>query len=99
MDSDWNGFSYFLSTNCPNTSYQVSSQLAFQFRRCKIDFQDDGHLGCLIRKILAIFYLQVAPIRPTKFRVNWLFGSGEEQNRFSRWWPSWISDWNDFIYF
>ena len=37
---------------------------------------------------------------PTKFRVIWPFGSGEEaKNRFSRWlpWqPSWISYWNDF---
>ena len=35
---------------------------------------------------------------PTKFRVNWPFGSGEEaKNRFSRWLPwqtSWISDWH-----
>ena len=40
---------------------------------------------------------------PTKFRVNWPFGSEEEaKNRFSRWlpWrPSWISDWHDFSYF
>ena len=40
---------------------------------------------------------------PTKFRVNWPFGPGEEaKNRFSRWlpWrPSWILDWNDFSYF
>ena len=40
---------------------------------------------------------------PTKFGVNWPFGSGEEaKNRFSRrrpWWPSWISDRNDFSYF
>ena len=37
---------------------------------------------------------------PTKFGVNWHFGSGEEaKDRFSRWWPSWISDWNDFSYF
>ena len=29
-------------------------------------------------------YLQVTPLRPTKFPVNWLFGSGEEMNnRFS----------------
>ena len=32
---------------------------------------------------------------PSKFGVNWPFGSGEEaKNRFSRWrpwWPSWIS--------
>ena len=37
---------------------------------------------------------------PTKFQVNWPFGSGEEtKNRFSRglsWPPSWVSAWNDF---
>ena len=35
---------------------------------------------------------------PTKFQVNWSFGSGEEaKNKFSKWrqWqPSWISYWN-----
>ena len=37
---------------------------------------------------------------PTKFRVKWHFGSGEEvKNRLSRWPPSWISDCNDFSYF
>ena len=40
---------------------------------------------------------------PSKFGVNWPFGSGEEaKNRFSRWrpWrPSWISDRHDFTYF
>ena len=37
---------------------------------------------------------------PTKFRVNWPFGSGEEaKNRFSRWLPSWISDWHDLAIF
>ena len=37
---------------------------------------------------------------PTKFRVSWPFSSEEEgENRFSRWPPSWISDWNDFSYF
>ena len=35
--------------------------------------------------ILAIFDLQVTQMLPTKFRVNWPFGSGEEaKNRFSR---------------
>ena len=48
-------------------------------------FQDRGHLGFLIGTILAIFDLQVAPMLPTKFRVKWPFGSGEEvKNRFSR---------------
>ena len=34
----------------------------------------------------AIFDLLNAPILPTKFRVNWPFGSrGAKQNRFKRW--------------
>ena len=38
--------------------------------------------------ILAIFDLRVTPMLPTKFRVNWPFGSGEKaKNRFSRWLP------------
>ena len=50
--------------------------------------------------ILAIFDLQVTLMLPTKFGVSWPFGTGEEaKNRFSRWRPSWISDWNDFSYF
>ena len=43
----------------------------------------EGHLEFQIRMILAIFYLQVTLMLPTKFRVNWPFGSGEEtKNRF-----------------
>ena len=52
--------------------------------------------------LLAIFDLQVTPMLPTEFQVNWPFGSGEAINRFSiwpPWWPSSISDWNDFSYF
>ena len=67
------------------------------------DFQDGchgGHLGFPIGMILAIFDLQVTPMLPSKFGVNWPFSSGEEaKNRFSRWRPSWISDRNDFSYF
>ena len=72
----------------------------------KKDFQDGhhgGHLGFPISMILVIFNLQVTLMLPTKFGVNWPFSSGEEaKNRFSRWrpwWPSWISDQNDFGYF
>ena len=36
----------------------------------------------------------------TKFQVNCPFVSGEEaKNRFSRWWPSWISNRTNFSYF
>ena len=73
----------FLSTNHPDASHQVSCQLAFRFRRRseKIYFQDGGHgshLGFPIGMILAIFYLQVTPIVPIKFRVNWPFDSAED---------------------
>ena len=51
----------------------------------------------------AFIYLQVTLMLPTKFEVSWPFGSGEEaKNRFLRWqpwWPSWISDQNNFSYF
>ena len=40
---------------------------------------------------------------PTKFQVNWTFGSEEEaKNKFSRcrpWRPSSSSDWKDFSHF
>ena len=55
------------------------------------------------RTTLAIFDVQVTPMLPTKFQVNWPFGSGEEaKNRFSRWpprRPTSISDRNDFSCF
>ena len=57
-------------------------------------------LGFPIGTILATFDLQVTLMLLTKFRVKWPFHSGEEvKKRFSRWlpwWPSWVSDWNDF---
>ena len=82
-------FSYFWSTSCPNASYQVSSHgLSVQERKRKIDFQDGcqgAHPGFPIGTILAIFDLQVTPMLPCKFGVNWSFGLGEEaKNRFSR---------------
>ena len=83
-----------------------SISLSVQEKKRKIDFQDGrdcGHLGFPIGTILAIFDLQVIPMLPTKFRVNWPFGSGEEaKNRFSTWLPRrsfWIFDRNDFSYF
>ena len=105
--SDANDFSYFWSTCHPDASYQVSSQLAYWFRRRSkiIDFQDgchSGQLGLPIQTILAIFDPQVNPMLPTKCQVSWPIGSGgEAKNRFSRWSPlrpSWISDQNDFSY-
>ena len=103
--SDRNDFSYFWSTSHPNASYQVfeSTSLSVQEKKRKIDFQDGGHLGFPIGTILAIFDLQVTLMLPTKFRVNWILGLGEEaKNRFSRW-PPWrpacIYDRHAFSYF
>ena len=80
-----------------------SIALSVQEKKFKTDFQDGRHgsnLGFPIITISVIFYLQVTPMLPTKFRVNWPFSSEEEgKNRFSRWPPSWISDWNNFSYF
>ena len=104
--SDRNDFIYFWSTSHPDASYQVSIGLSVQEKRRKIDFQNSrygDHFGFLIGTILSTFDLQVTPMLPTKFQVNWLFGSEEEaKNRFSRWTPkrsSWISDRNDFSHF
>ena len=74
--SDQNDFSNFLSTSHPDASNQVSGQLAFlvQEKKGKIDFQDGCHGGQLrfpIGMILAIFDLQVTPLLPSKFLINW----------------------------
>ena len=50
-------------------------------KKLKIDFQDGrhgGHLGFMIGTILVIFDLHVTSMLPSKFGVNWPFGSGEE---------------------
>ena len=63
--------------------------LLVQEKKRKINFQDGGHgghLGFLIGMLLVIFDLQVTPMLPTQFEVNWLLGLGEEaKNRFARW--------------
>ena len=59
--------------------------LSVQEKKRKIDFQDGrhgGHLGFQIGTILAIFDLQVIPMLPSKFGVNWPFGSGEEAKKY-----------------
>ena len=71
----------------PDISYQVSSQLAFWVKEntFEIDCQDGSwgvHFGIAIKKILAIFNLQVTLISPTKLRINWSFG---KKNGFSTW--------------
>ena len=77
--------------------------LSVQKKKFNIDFQDGGHLGFPIRKVLATFELQVTSILPMKLRVNWHFCSEEKvQNSFSTWLlgqQSWTSNQNDFSYF
>ena len=64
----------------------MSTGLSVQEKTWKIDFKDSGNLGFQIRTILAIFDLHVTPMLPTKFQVNWSFGSGKEAKMiFSRW--------------
>ena len=53
-----------------------------QEKKRKLDFQEGGHgghLGFPSGTILAIFDLQVTPMLPSKFGVNWPFGSGEKR--------------------
>ena len=89
-------------TSIPPMNFE-SIALSVQEKKFKTDFQDGRHghnLGFPIVTIWAIFHLQVTPMLLTKFRVNWPFSSEEEgKNRFSRWPPSWISDWNNLSYF
>ena len=56
----------------------MSTGLSVQEKKLKIDFKDGIHLGFLIETILAMFDVQVILMLPTKFQVNWPFGSGEE---------------------
>ena len=67
-NSNRNNFSYIWSTCYPDASYKFwSNGLSIQKKKRKIDFQDGGHLGFLIRTILAIFDLQITIILHTKF--------------------------------
>ena len=94
-----NNFSYFFNYKSPQCflpsfkSIGLSVQERKQNRRFS-RWRSWRHLAFPIRIILISFDLQVTPMLPTKFQVNWPFGSGEElKNRFSRW------DRNNFSYF
>ena len=79
-------FSIFLiykSPRCFLASLEAIG-LSVQKKKRKIDFQDGshgGHLGFPISTILAIFDLHFTLMLPSKFGVNWPFGSGEEANK------------------
>ena len=73
-------FLIYKSPRCFLASFK-SVGLLFQEKRKKKEFQNGrrgGHLGFRIGTSLAIFDSQVTPMLPTKFQVNWPFGSGEE---------------------
>ena len=92
-------FLIYKTPRCFLVSLELNG-LSVQEKKRKLDFQDGGHLGFPISKILAIFDPKDTPMLPSKFGVNWPFGSGEEEKkRFSRWRPCWISDRHDFSYF
>ena len=50
-------------------------------KKRNIDYQDGSHLGFPNGTILAIFNLQVTPMLPSKFGVNWPFSSEEEAKK------------------
>ena len=93
------------------TKFQVLIPMDFywpsiQEKKFKIAFRDGNcgsHLVFSTGIILTIFDLQVTPMLPTKFGVSWL--SVQEKKgkisfwRWQPWWPSWISNLNDFSYF
>ena len=81
-----NGFCYFSSQTA--LIYILSFELIRLWVK-KENFKMDCEewrlclpLWILDQNISSIVYLQVAPILPTKFRVNSSFGSGELQKRF-----------------
>ena len=92
---------FFLSASHPDTSYQVSSQLAFRFRKRKSKYIFiTAAIGAILdfrSERFYLFFLSAShPDIFIKFRVNWPFGSGEVENRFQ---DSRKSDQNDFSYF
>ena len=81
-----------------------SIALSHQEKKFKTGFKDGRHgcnLGFSIATIWVIFYLQVTPMLPTSFESIGLSVQKKEGkiNRFSRWPPSWTSDWNNCSYF
>ena len=88
------------SPQCFLPSFE-STGLSVQEKRRKIDFQDGchgGHLGYPIGMILAVFDLQVTPMSPTKFGVNWPFGAEEAKYKIFKMAAMGISDQKDFSY-
>ena len=78
-------FLIYKSPQCFLSSYKSVGPSVREKKR-KIDFQDGGHgghLGFRIGTMLAIFDLQVTPMLPTWFQINWTFDL-EAKNTFSK---------------
>ena len=75
--SDRHDFSFFMykSPQCSPLSLE-SIGLLVQEKKRRIDFQDGGHFGFPIETILAISVLQVTPMLPLRYQVNWPRGVG-----------------------
>ena len=99
-----NNLSYFLSTSQPDASYQVSSQLALQFRRRRENrfsrwppswISDRNNFSYFnifksSRCFLPIFKSTGPLVQENKRK---------KVSRWPPWWPSWISDPNNLSYF
>ena len=76
-----NDFSYFFIYKSPQCFLPSFKSIGLSVQEKEtIDFQDGHHGGPLwfpIRMILVTFNLQVSPMLPTKFQVNWPFSSEE----------------------
>ena len=105
--SDWQEFSYFLSTSHPDASYQVSSQLAQGCRRSRLLKQllmphdgrhttDDGHWLTTIA-------------HHEHFVLRWAINTGGFSNRHIKIakiipignprWPPWMPSWKSILNF
>ena len=100
--SEWNDFSNFESLCHCDGSHQVLAQSDLQFgRRCHLKNFKMAVLD--IGMILAILNLCVTVMPPIKFLLNPTYVLGGDVlwtiSRWLPWWPSWISEQNDFSNF
>ena len=84
----------------PDASYQVSSQLAFWFRRSDKKIFKMVAMAAIEPFKLLLIYRSPQCFLPCFESIGLLVSrGGEKKNRFSRWQPSCISDRNNFSYF
>ena len=98
--SERNDFSNFESLCRSYAFHQVSAQSDLQFRR-RYRLKNFKVLGYWKGTILAILNLYVTQMPPITFRLNLINGLGGNVvwriSRWPPWWPTWISEWKDFI--